>query len=58
MSSSDLSWHQTCIQCTYKHTCRQNNQTHKIKEITICQPGLQSEFQNSQGYTERPCLEK
>ena len=22
------------------------------------QPGLQSEFQNSQGYTEKPCLEK
>jgi hypothetical protein len=22
------------------------------------QPGLQSEFQDSQGYTERPCLEK
>jgi hypothetical protein len=22
------------------------------------QPGLQSEFQDSQGYTEKPCLEK
>ena len=22
------------------------------------QPGLQSEFQNSQGYTEKPCLKK
>jgi hypothetical protein len=22
------------------------------------QPGLQSEFQNSQSYTEKPCLEK
>jgi hypothetical protein len=22
------------------------------------QPGLQSEFQHSQGYTEKPCLEK
>ena len=22
------------------------------------QPGLQSEFQDSQGYTEQPCLEK
>ena len=22
------------------------------------QPGLQNEFQNSQGYTEKPCLEK
>jgi hypothetical protein len=22
------------------------------------QPGLQSEFQESQGYTEKPCLEK
>jgi hypothetical protein len=22
------------------------------------QPGLQSEFQNSQAYTEKPCLEK
>jgi hypothetical protein len=22
------------------------------------QPGLQSEFQGSQGYTEKPCLEK
>jgi hypothetical protein len=23
-----------------------------------CQTGLQSEFQDSQGYTEKPCLEK
>jgi hypothetical protein len=23
----------------------------------ISQPGLQSEFQDSQGYTEKPCLE-
>ena len=23
-----------------------------------CQPGLQSEFQDGQGYTEKPCLEK
>jgi hypothetical protein len=23
-----------------------------------CQPGLQSEFQDSQGYTEKPCLKK
>jgi hypothetical protein len=22
------------------------------------QPGIQSEFQNSQGYTEKPCLKK
>ena len=24
----------------------------------MSQPGLQSEFQDSQGYTEKPCLEK
>jgi hypothetical protein len=24
----------------------------------LSQPGLQSEFQDSQGYTEKPCLEK
>jgi hypothetical protein len=31
------------------------------KQADFCvrgQPGLQSEFQDSQGYTEKPCLEK
>jgi hypothetical protein len=27
-------------------------------DFWVDQPGLQSEFQNSQGYTEKPCLEK
>jgi hypothetical protein len=27
-------------------------------DFWVGQPGLQSEFQDSQGYTERPCLEK
>jgi hypothetical protein len=29
------------------------------RQVDFCvrgQPGLQSEFQNSQGYTEKPCL--
>jgi hypothetical protein len=26
--------------------------------LSSSQPGLQSEFQDSQGYTEKPCLEK
>jgi hypothetical protein len=26
--------------------------------VDFRQPGLQSEFQDSQGYTEKPCLEK
>jgi hypothetical protein len=26
--------------------------------LSLSQPGLQSEFQDSQGYTEKPCLEK
>jgi hypothetical protein len=26
--------------------------------LSLIQPGLQSEFQDSQGYTEKPCLEK
>jgi hypothetical protein len=28
------------------------------REAEAGQPGLQSEFQDSQGYTEKPCLEK
>jgi hypothetical protein len=31
------------------------------RQVDFCvrgQPGLQSEFQDSQGYTEKPCLEK
>jgi hypothetical protein len=31
---------------------------HAFNPITRGQPGLQSEFQDSQGYTEKPCLEK
>jgi hypothetical protein len=33
----------------------------KQRKVDLCvpvQPGLQSEFQNSQGCTEKPCLEK
>jgi hypothetical protein len=33
----------------------------RLRQADFCirgQPGLQSEFQNSQGYTEKPCLEK
>jgi hypothetical protein len=26
--------------------------------LSLRQPGLQSEFQDSQGYTEKPCLKK
>ena len=26
--------------------------------LSLGQPGLQSEFQDSQGYTDKPCLEK
>ena len=26
--------------------------------LSLGQPGLQSEFQDSQGYTEKPCLQK
>jgi hypothetical protein len=26
--------------------------------LKVSQPGLQSEFQDSQGYTEKPCLKK
>jgi hypothetical protein len=29
-----------------------------ISEFEASQPGLQSEFQDSQGYTEKTCLEK
>jgi hypothetical protein len=28
------------------------------RSLSLGQPGLQSEFQDSQGYTEKPCLEK
>jgi hypothetical protein len=31
------------------------------RQVNFCvrgQPGLQSEFQDNQGYTEKPCLEK
>jgi hypothetical protein len=33
----------------------------KQRQVDFCvlgQPGLQSEFQDNQGYTEKPCLEK
>jgi hypothetical protein len=30
----------------------------QISEFEANLPGLQSEFQDSQGYTEKPCLEK
>jgi hypothetical protein len=34
------------------------NQTFEIVVMGVRgQPGLQSEFQDSQGYTEKPCLE-
>jgi hypothetical protein len=29
-----------------------------VRSLVRGQPGLQSEFQDSQGYTEKPCLEK
>jgi hypothetical protein len=31
---------------------------HAFNPGTRSQPGLQSKFQDSQGYTEKPCLEK
>jgi hypothetical protein len=33
------------------------SQTNRVL-LLKSQPGLQSEFQDSQGYTEKPCLEK
>ncbi|GAB1286186.1 Nucleoporin NUP188 [Apodemus speciosus] len=48
-------------------SCRQNYQLHipgpqqktlKNDKVLRGQPGVQSEFQDSQGYTEKPCLEK
>jgi hypothetical protein len=30
----------------------------RISEFEASQPGLQSEFQDSQDYTEKPCLKK
>ena len=38
-----------------------NPSTQEAEAVDFCvrgQPGLQSEFQDSQGYTEKPCLEK
>jgi hypothetical protein len=29
-----------------------------LSHLSSPQPGLKSEFQDSQGYTEKPCLEK
>ena len=36
----------------------QNEQNNKILKQVRGQPGLQSEFQDSQDYTEKPCLKK
>jgi hypothetical protein len=38
-----------------------NPNTQEAEQVdfwVLGQPGLQSEFQDSQGYTEKPCLEK
>jgi hypothetical protein len=35
-----------------------NSRTKDLPGVDSGQPGLQSEFQDSQGYTEKPCLEK
>jgi hypothetical protein len=38
-----------------------NSALGKQRQVDLCvrgQPGLQSEFQDSQGYTEKPCLKK
>jgi hypothetical protein len=39
------------------HVCHLNTQEAEAGR-TQGQPGLQSQFQDSQGYTEKPCLEK
>jgi hypothetical protein len=41
------------VQCPVVHTFNPSTW-----EAEAGQPGLQSEFQDSQGYTEKPCLEK
>ena len=28
------------------------------RQVNLCEPGLQSKFQDSQGYTEKPCLKE
>jgi hypothetical protein len=35
-----------------------NPSTQEAEAGRVCWSGLQSEFQDSQGYTEKPCLEK
>jgi hypothetical protein len=40
-----------------RHYC-QEVVAHAFNPSTRGQPGLQSEFRDSQGYTEKPCLEK
>jgi hypothetical protein len=38
---------------------KKQNQSWVVAHLSVqSQPGLQSEFQDSQGYTEKPCLEK
>jgi hypothetical protein len=40
------------------HTFNPSTQEAEAGGFLSLRPGLQSEFQDSQGYTEKPCLEK
>ena len=50
LPSSQEWWHRPLIPALGRQ-----RQSHFLVQ---CQPGLQSEFQDSEGYTEKPCLEK
>jgi hypothetical protein len=39
-------------------TSKESSARNTRVRMTALQPGLQSEFQDSQGYPEKPCLEK
>jgi hypothetical protein len=42
-----------------EHTCSPNTQKQRQEDLRVQgQPGLQSEFQYSQDYIEKPCLRK
>jgi hypothetical protein len=45
---------QAVVACTFNSIGRQRQAGFWVRG----QPGLQSEFQDSQGYTEKPCLKK
>jgi hypothetical protein len=53
--------HLNCVSqlvCGIVYTCSVLGRQRQVDFWVWGQPGLQSEFQDSQGYTEKPCLEK